>query len=190
MDEKLYQLLLDVCELLSTRSGLVLWVDNEYVRMGVCSIFVFCEPLVGWRHVEALVYRTKVDWAHKLRWLLEEQYPDAERVVLVLDNLNTHGLSALYGAFVAERAFGLAQCLEIHFTPKHGGWLNVAEVELSVLGVQCLGKRRISNIESLNVELTAWHIERNQTQKGVDWQFTTKDARIKLKKLPGQTINF
>jgi len=140
IDEKSYQLLLDVCEPLPARPGSTQKVNNEYVRMGVCSIFVFCEPLVGWRHVEALVYRTKVDWAHKMRWLLEEQYPDAERVVLVLDNLNTHGLSALYEAFSPEVAFGLAQRLEIHFTPKHGSWLNIAESSYLPLGYNALGR--------------------------------------------------
>jgi len=190
MDEKSYQLLCDVRGELPAKSGFTCKVDNEYERRGTCSVFVFCEPLGGWRHVEALSRRTKVDWAYKIRWLLEEQYSLAEKVVVVMDNLNTHDLSSLYEAFEPEVAFGLAQRLEIHYTPKHGSWLNVAEIELSALSLQCLGKRRISDIEVLNVEMSSWYSERNLAQRGVDWQFTTKDARIKLKSLyPDNTIN-
>jgi len=183
MDEKPYQLLEDAYPSLPMQLGSAEKVDYKYTRHGTCSIFLFNEPLGGWRHAEALERRTKVDWAHKIRWLLLEQYPDAEKVVLVVDNLNIHTISSLYEAFLPEVAFDLAQRLEVHFTPKHGSWLNVAEIELSALGVQCLGKRRISDINELNVELSSWHTQRNQAQKGVDWQFTTKDARIKLKKL-------
>jgi hypothetical protein len=183
MDEKPYQLLENAYQSLAMQPDSVEKVDYKYIRHGVCSIFVFNEPLGGWRHAEALPRRTKVDWAHKIRWLLEEQYPLAEKVMLVMDNLNTHALSSLYEAFSPEVAFGLAQRLEIHFTPKHGSWLNIAEIELAALVVQCLGDRRISDIGVLNSELSIWYRQRNQTQKGVDWQFTTKDARIKLKKL-------
>jgi hypothetical protein len=128
---KPYQLLEDVCQSLAMQPGSVGKVDYKYIRQGVCSIFMFNEPLGGWRHAEALPRRTKVDWAHKIRWLLEVQYPLAEKVVLVMDNLNTHTLSSLYEAFSPEVAFGLAQRLEIHFTPKHGSWLNIAEIELA-----------------------------------------------------------
>ena len=166
-----------------TRPGSTEKVDNEYIRNGTCSIFIFTEPLVGWRDAEALPQRTKLDWAHKVRWLLDYQYPDAEKVLLVMDNLNTHNTSSLYEAFPPEEAFRLAQRLEIHYTPKHGSWLNIAECELSSLAAQCLGSRRIADIGTLNLELKAWNTRRNNSQKGVDWQFTTADARIKLKRL-------
>jgi len=118
-----------------------------------------------------------------IHWLLTEQYPKAEKVVLVMDNLNTHTISSLYEAFPPEDAFRLAQRLEIHYTPKHGSWLNIAEVELAAMAAQCLGQRRIPNLTIMNTELAAWHTQRNRKQKGVDWQFTTADARIKLKRL-------
>jgi hypothetical protein len=183
MDEKPYQLLEHARESLPLRSGSVEKVDSEYVRNGTCSIFIFTEPLAGWREAEALPRRTKSDWAGKAKWLLDEHYPDVEKVVLVMDNLNTHTISSLYEAFPPEEAFRLAQRLELHFTPKHGSWLNIAECELSALVAQCLGSRRIATIEKLNAELGAWHTRRNHTQKGVDWQFTAEDARIKLKRL-------
>ena len=183
MDEKPYQLLNHVREPLPIRPGSTEKVDNEYERNGTCSIFIFTEPLGGWREAEALSRRTKIDWAHKIKWLLDSQYPDAKKVVLVMDNLNTHAVSSLYEAFPPDEAFRLAQRLEIHFTPKHGSWLNIAECELSSLAAQCLGSRRIANIALLNNELAAWHTRRNCTQKGVEWHFTTADARIKLKRL-------
>ena len=183
MDEKPYQLLDHARDPLPVRPGSIKKVDSEYIRNGTCSIFIFTEPLSGWRAADALPQRTKKDWANKVRWLLEDQYPDAEKVVLVMDNLNTHNTSSLYETFPPEVAFHLAQRLEIHYTPKHGSWLNIAECELSSLAAQCLGDRRISNIELLNTELRAWHTRRNCDQKGVDWQFTTTDARIKLKRL-------
>jgi hypothetical protein len=183
MDEKPYQLLGHAREPLPARPGYTEKVDNEYERNGTCSIFIFTEPLGGWREAEALLRRTKIDWARKVKWLLDSQYPDAETVVLVMDNLNTHAISSLYEAFPPEEAFRLARRLEIHFTPKHGSWLNIAECELSSLAAQCLGSRRIADIELLNKELAAWHTRRNGTQKGVEWHFTTADARIKLKRL-------
>jgi len=183
MDEKPYQKLDHVRSPLSMRPGSVEKVDSEYSREGTCSIFIFTEPLGGWRYAEALPRRTKVDWANQVKLLLDEQYPEAEKVVLVMDNLNTHNTSSLYEAFPPEEAFRLAQQLEIHYTPKHGSWLNIAECELSALAAQCLGDRRIPDIDTLNVELSAWHTKRNLTQKGVDWQFTTDDARTKLKRL-------
>lgn len=122
------------------------------------------------------------DWANHIKWLLE-QYPKAEKIVMVLDNLNTHNISSLYEAFAPDVALRMAKRLEIHYTPKHGSWLDIAEIELSALGRQCLGKRRIDNLHELNHELGAWHSDRNQNQKGVDWQFSTGDARTKLKRL-------
>lgn len=183
MDEKPYQLLDHEREPLPIRPGSTEKIDNEYVRKGTCSIFMFTEPLGGWRFSEALPRRTKIDWANQVKCVLDEQYPEAEKVVLVQDNLNTHTISSLYEAFPPEEAFRLAQRLEIHYTPKHGSWLNIAEIELSAMAAQCLGKRRIPDIDLLNSELSVWHSERNQNQKGVDWQFTTEDARIKLKRL-------
>ena len=183
MDEKPYQKLDHVRDPLPMQPGSVEKVDSEYKREGTCSIFIFTEPLGGWRYTKALPHRKKTDWAKQVKRMLDEDYPDAEKVVLVMDNLNTHNTSSLYEAFLPEEAFRLAQRLEIHYTPKHGSWLNIAECELSALATQCLGDRRIPDIESLNVELKAWHTQRNQTQKGVDWQFTAEDARTKLKSL-------
>jgi len=183
MDEKPYQLLDEVRDPIPAVPGKVEKVDSEYKREGTCSIFIFTEPLAGWRYVEAFERRTKIDWAQRVKWVLDNQYPDIEKVVLVMDNLNTHVISSLYEAFHPEEAFRLAQRLEIHYTPKHGSWLNIAEIELSALAAQCLGNRRIPSIESLNKELSAWETRRNADQKGVEWHFTTDDARIKLKRL-------
>jgi len=157
--------------------------DHEYEKKGTCSIFMFTEPLGNWRHTHALPQRTRFDWAKQIKWLLDEQYQNVEKVVLVMDNLNTHGMWALYDTFEPDEAFRLAQKLEIHYTPKHGSWLNIAELELSALTLQCLGEKRIPSIEKLNIELHAWHTTRNKNQKGVNWQFTTTDARIKLHRL-------
>lgn len=183
MDEKPFQLLGEVREPLPAKPGEVEKVDNEYIREGTCSIFIFTEPLAGWRYAEAFEHRTKKDWAHRVKWVLDNQYPDAEKVVLVMDNLNTHVISSFYETFPPEEAFRLAQRLEIHYTPKHGSWLDIAEIELSALATQCLGNRRIPSIEVLNQELSAWETRRNANQKGVDWHFTTNDARSKLKRL-------
>jgi len=183
MDEKPYQLLDHIRDPLPIKPGSTEKTDYEYKRNGVCSIFIFTEPLAGWRHAEASPRRTKKDWAGKIKWLLDEQYPDVEKVVMPMDNLNTHTISSLYETFPPDEAFRLAQRLEIHYTPKHGSWLNIAEIELSALAVQCLGERRIHNIESLNTELNVWHTLRNHNQKGVDWQFTCDTARDKLKSL-------
>jgi len=183
MDEKPYQLLAHQRRPLPGRPGSVEKIDNEYIRNGTCSIFLFTEPLSGWRHAIALPRRTKMDWASRIKWLLDEQYPKVDQVVLVVDNLNTHSRSSLYEAFQPKEAFRLAQRLELHYTPKHGSWLNISEIELSALTAQCLGVRRIPEITALNAELNAWHTHRNTSQKGVDWQFTTDIARDKLKRL-------
>jgi hypothetical protein len=183
MDEKPYQLLGLSRRSLPMESGLPEREDYEYIRVGTCSIFIFTEPLSGWRYAQAFPQRTKKDWAHRIKWLLDTRYRKAEKVILAMDNLNTHTISSLYETFQPEEAFRFAQRLEIHFTPKHGSWLNIAEIELSSMAAQCLGKRRIPEINSLNEELAAWHTRRNQAQRGVDWHFTTNDARIKLKRL-------
>ena len=156
--------------------------DSEYVRHGTCSIFVWVEPLAGWRHVDAQSRRTKIDWAHQVERLLRIDYPDADRVVLVMDNLNTHNISSLYQAFEPAKAFALAQRLEIHHTPKHGSWLNIAEIELSALTRQCLN-RRIDDLDVLNGELAAWQTATNADQRQVNWQFTTDNARTRLRHL-------
>lgn len=157
MDEKPYQLLDHARDPLPMRQGSAEKIDSEYIRNGSCSIFIFTEPLSGWRYADAYPNRTKKEWGQKIKWLVDTQYPEAEKVVLVMDNLNTHTLSSLYEAFPAEEAFMLAQRLEIHYTPKHGSWLNIAEIELSAMANQCLGVRRIADIEKLNTELALWH---------------------------------
>jgi hypothetical protein len=182
MDEKPYQLLDHAREPIPAGPGHDLREDSEYVRHGTCSIFVWVEPLAGWRRVEALSRRTRLDWAAQVKAMLTVDYPDVEAVVLVMDNLNTHGIASLYEAFEPAEAFALAQRLEIHHTPKHGSWLNIAEIELSALTRQCLD-RRISDLEILNTELAAWQHATNAEQRQVDWQFTTHDARVKLRHL-------
>ncbi len=156
--------------------------DVEYERCGVAEVFLFTEPLGGWRRTAVTEHRARVDWAEQIRHLLEVDYPEAEKVILVMDNLNTHSIASLYEAFEPALARRLARRLEIHHTPKHGSWLNIAEIELSVLSGQCLD-RRIARIEELQAECSAWDQQRNRRQKGVDWRFTTADARIKLKRL-------
>jgi hypothetical protein len=183
MDEKPYQLLGEVREPIAIRPGKAERVDSEYRREGTCSIFMFTEPLGGWRYAEAFKRRTGVDWAGRVKWVLDSQYPDAKKVILVMDNLNTHVISSLYEAFPPKEALRLSKRLECHCTPRHGSWLDMAEIELSALAAECLGSRRIPNMEDLNKELRAWEIRRNANQKGVDWQFTTDDARVKLKRL-------
>ncbi|MEW5785749.1 MAG: IS630 family transposase, partial [Bacillota bacterium] len=182
MDEKPYQLLDNARAPIPMEPGQPERQDSDYVRNGTCSIFIFTEPLAGRRHVTVCERRTKIDWANQVRDLLDNHYPNARKIRLVMDNLNTHSISSLYEAFPPDVARSLVKRLEIHYTPKHGSWLNIAELELSVMTRQCLS-RRISSITSLQAELLAWEIERNQKQKGVDWQFTTDDARIKLKRL-------
>ena len=156
--------------------------DYEYVRNGTANLFMVSEPLLGWRHVEVTQRRTAADFAEVLRWLAEDVHPDAEAVVVVLDNLNTHKLASLYEAFPPEQARRIAARLEVHHTPKHGSWLNVAEIELSVLARQCLD-RRIDSAEELRKQVAAWEQGRNERGVGVKWRFTTDDARIKLHRL-------
>ena len=182
MDEKPYQLLADAHEPIPMQKGKPQRVDDEYARHGVCSIFVFTEPLTGYRHVSVRERRTRSDWAYEVAYLLEVLYPKAPQVRLVCDNLNTHTLASLYVTFPPEKARQLAKRLLIHYTPKHGSWLNIAEIELSVMSHQCL-KRRISSIDALRMQLGYWESRRNALVRGVKWQFTTSDARIKLKRL-------
>ena len=184
MDEKPFQLLDERYEPIPmSKNNHKKKYDCEYERKGTCSIFMFTEPLGGWRHALAFPRRTRKEWAEQIKWLLNEQYPHAKKVVLVMDNLNTHEIASLYKFFPPDEAFRLSQRLEIHYTPKHGSWLNIAELELSALTIQCLVNKRIPAITELNEQLSAWHTNRNTSQKGVDWQFTTDDARIKLKHL-------
>lgn len=182
LDELSKQLLKDTREPLPVRPGEVEKQDYEYEREGVCNVFVACEPLAGKRVTKTTQRRTKVDWAEFVRELIEVHYPQAEKIVLVQDNLNTHLPASFYEAFPPEEAWRLAQRLEIHYTPKHGSWLNMAEIELSVLARQCLSER-ISSIEEVRKQVQAWQDERNRAQVGVNWRFTTADARIKLKRL-------
>src|SRR5687768_11811584 len=156
--------------------------DYEYVRNGTANLFMISEPLVGRRHVAVTERRTAKDFAEVLRWLVEDLHPTAEKVVLVMDNLNTHKIASLYEAFPPEQARRIAERLEIHHTPKHGSWLNMAEIELSVLARQCLD-RRIETREELEREVAAWEEDRNERMVEVVWQFTTADARIKLHRL-------
>lgn len=156
--------------------------DYEYERHGTCNLFVFSEPLVAWRQAKVTDKRTMIDYAHCMKYLVDERHPEAEIIRLVQDNLNTHKPAALYKAFRPEEARRILQRLEFHYTPKHGSWLNIAEIELSVLNRQCLD-RRIGDKETLINEVAVWISERNQNATSVNWQFTTKDARVKLKKL-------
>jgi hypothetical protein len=182
VDEGGKQLVGDVREPLPVRPGSPAKRDSEYRRGGVANLFLAFEPLAGWRHVEVTERKTSVDFARFLRVLSDEYYPEAERIVLVCDNLNTHTPAALYEAFEPAEARRLAGRFEWHYTPKHGSWLNVAEMELSVVARQCLD-RRIPDLDTLRREVAAWEADRNAAVVTVDWQFTAVDARIKLKKL-------
>jgi hypothetical protein len=182
MDELSKQLVADPRPSLPMQSGRPARVDYEYERNGTTNVFLFCEPLRSKRWVTVTERRTAVDWAHQIKDLVERRYPDAERIVLVADNLNTHTPAALYATFPPAEAKRLADKLELHYTPKHGSWLNMAEIELSVLGRQCLD-RRIPDAATLKAEVSAWQERRNASGGTVDWRFTTDDARIKLKRL-------
>jgi hypothetical protein len=182
MDESSKQLVGEVTPPIPMAPGHPLLKDDEYVRKGVAEIFMAVEPLAGFRKVKITERRTREDWALFIRDLAEGEYSDAEKIILLLDNLNTHGIASLYETFPAEEALRIAQRLEIHYTPKHGSWLNVAEIELSVFKRQCLPER-ISEIGEMRSMTEAWNLDRNTRQTKVDWQFTTADARIKLKRL-------
>jgi hypothetical protein len=182
MDESNKQLVGEVHAPLPPAPGRGQILDHEYVRHGVAEIFLALEPLTGRRHVEITEHRTRKDWANFIKGMLDERYPQATKVRLVMDNLNTHSTASLYEAFAPEEARRLAGRLEIHYTPKHGSWLNVAEIELSALNSQCLN-RRIPEINQLRNEVAAWEQERNNRATTIDWRFTSEDARIKLKRL-------
>ncbi len=182
MDEKPYQLLGEVRDSWAMRPGDNKKVDSEYVRNGTCSIFAFVEPLGGCHHISVREHRTAVDWAEEIKYLVDVMYPNAEKIVLVMDNLNTHKPASLYKKYPPEEARRIIKKLEIHYTPKHGSWLDIAEIELNVMTRQCLS-RRIESINKLRSELSAWEVERNEIQACVNWQFRTKDARIKLSSL-------
>ena len=182
MDEQPTQLIKETRQPLPFKPGKPRRFDYEYERNGTANNFMFTEPLSNWRKVKVRQRKTATDWANEIRELLEEDYPDAKKVILVCDNLNTHKLGSFYEAFAPQQARQLLNRLEIHYTPKHGSWLNIAEIELSVFTKQCLD-RRIPDIKTLQAEASAWYSGRNVERKKVDWQFTTKDARIKLKRL-------
>ena len=182
LDETSKQLVQETRQPRPARPGAPLAYDCEYRRNGVSSIFMLFAPLEGWRRVEVRERRTRSDWAEVVRKLVDEDYPGRERIVLVMDNLNTHHPASLYEAFEPAEARRIAQRLEIHYTPKHGSWLNMAEIELGVLARQCLD-RRIPDREALAGESGAWQERRNRDGIRVDWRFTTQDARIKLKSL-------
>jgi len=181
-DEQSKQLIRETRAPLPARPGQPERVDYEYERNGTANLFMTFEPLAGRRRVKVTDRRTKIDFAQVIRGLVDEQYPTAEKVVLVMDNLNTHKLGSLYEAFAPAEARRLIERLEVHYTPKHGSWLNMAETELSVLSAQCLD-RRIGEQGELRSEVTAWEDSRNNVKCRVDWQFTTADARVKLKRL-------
>ena len=179
-DETSRQLLGEVRPPIAAAPGRVARYDTEYQRNGTRNLLMFCEPKGGWRHVEVTERRTAVDFAHQMRWLVDQAYPDAEVVRLALDNLNTHKLGSLYEAFEPSEARRIAKRLELHHTPNHGSWLNMAEIELSVFSRQCLN-RRVGDEALLRREVAALERERNEAAAIIDWRFSTQDARSKLK---------
>ncbi len=182
LDEASKQLLAHARDPLPAQPGQLERLDSEYVRQGTANLFVLFEPLRGWRHIEVTDQRTRTDFARILKALAEVYYPEAETIVLVMDNLNTHTLSSLYDSLPAAEAKRLADKFEVHFTPKHGSWLNMAEIELSVLARQCL-EERTPDKASLCQQVLPWETRRNQAEVRADWRFTTADARIKLRRL-------
>jgi hypothetical protein len=182
MDEASKQLLRDLAEAIPLSAGQPRREDYHYERRGTQALFMFFDPIRGWRRVEATDSRTRVDWAEQIRKLLDEDYPLARKVTLVCDNLNTHSIASLYEAFPAAEAHRLARRLEVHYTPRNGSWLNVAEIELSVLSRQCLN-RRIGSPDELARELASWQAARNAVRAGVQWRFTTAEARVRLRRL-------
>ncbi len=181
-DESNKQLVAEKIEPLPAEPGEPERYDYQYERNGVCNLFMFFEPLAAWRHVEVTDQRTGIDYAQQMKYLVDDRYREAIKITVVHDQLNTHVPASLYKAFEPAEAKRILEKLEFHYTPKHGSWLNMAEIELSVLARQCLD-RRIPNKETLKQEVAAWQERRNQAASSVDWQFTTADARIKLKRL-------
>ena len=182
MDEKPYQLLGETREPLPMVPGNNRKTDGEYVRKGTVSLFAFVEPLGGTHHVSVREHRTAVEWAEEIKYLVDTLYPDAEKIVLVMDNLNTHKPASLYKRYPPQEARRILKRLEIHYTPKHGSWLNITEIERNVMTRQCLS-RRIADIGRLRTELSTWEVERNTLAAKVNWHFRTSDARIKLNSL-------
>lgn len=181
-DEKSKQLVGEVARPIPAAPGRVEAHDYEYVRNGTANLFIFVEPLRGWRHVNVTSRRTKIDFAHQMKELVDVHYPEATKITLVMDNLNTHRMSCLYEAFDPETARRIIEKIEVVHTPKHGSWLNMAECELSVLEKQCLGDR-IADEATLRSHVSIWNADRNNRSKTVDWQFETADARVKLRHL-------
>lgn len=182
MDESNKQLIGEVPTPIPFKPGQPARIDDEYVRNGVVQIFIKVEPLVGNRHVDVTERRTMKNWAQQIKQMLDDRYPETIKVCLVMDNLNTHKVASLYETFEACEARRLAERLDIHYTPKHGSWLNMAEIELSALKGQCLD-RRIADLATMQNEVATWGDDRNNSLRTIDWQFTTPDARIKLKRL-------
>jgi hypothetical protein len=182
MDEASRQLLSETRKPFIDKAG-IRYEDYEYVRHGEQKIFLATEPLAGWRKTRVTDYRTAIDWARFTKEEIVDHYPNAEKIVLVMDNLNTHTIAAFYETYLPETAREIINRLEIHYTPKHGSWLNIAEIELNALQKECLQDRRLETKEKLTTEITAWEIDRNKRQTGVKWQFTTDDARTKLLRL-------
>jgi hypothetical protein len=181
-DESNKQLVAEIIEPLPMEPGEPQRYDYQYERNGVCNLFMFFEPLTAWRHVEVTDRRTAIDYAQQMQYLVDVRYPDATKITVVHDQLNTHVPASLYKAFAPAEAKRILNKLEFHYTPKHGSWLDMAEIELSVLARECLD-RRIPDKVTLATEIAAWELRRNQGARTVDWQFTTADARIKLKRL-------
>jgi len=182
MDECPRQLIGETRTPLPSKSGKPVRYDTEYKRNGTCEIFMFAASLEGWRRAEVAEHRTRIDWAHQIKKLVDIDFPEAEKIVLVMDNLNTHSIGSLYKAFSPEEAKRLRDKLEIHYTPKHGSWLNMAEIEINILVNHGLSKR-IPTMEQMKKEVRAWNKARNKTANTINWRFTTNDARIKLKRL-------
>lgn len=181
-DERPCQLLEDVRQPIPTEPHKPAKFDYEYKRNGTCNLFIMIEPAAGWRHIEITDRRTSQDFAYQMKELVDKHYPDAEVIRVVLDNLNTHTPASLYETFTPEEARRITRKLEFHYTPKHGSWLNMAEVELAILSRQCL-KRRIPNTMVLKREVSAWEAGRNKVRAKINWRFTTSDARMKLQHL-------
>lgn len=182
LDESSKQLISEVRTPIPASTGQVERYDYEYQREGVCNLFMMFEPLVGWRHVDVTDHRTQIDYAHQIKYLVDQRYPHAIKLRLVQDNLNTHVKASLYKAFLPAESRRILDKIEFHYTPKHGSWLNMAEIELSVLNRQCLD-RRIPDKQLLIQQISAWENRRNSLSCKVNWQFTTADARIKLLRL-------
>jgi transposase len=182
-DEMPYQLVKEKRLPLPAKPGLPERFDYEYERAGTRNLFMFFESHSGWRHVEVTARRTKEDFAHQMKALVDEHFPKAKKIRLVMDNLNTHTPSALYETFKPEEAWRIFSKLELHYTPKHGSWLNMVEAEFAVMANQCIGGRRIGDEETLRSELASYERERNEQKATVNWRFTVEDAREKLKRL-------